>query len=81
MSETAIFGDGVTEVDDYTFIYSSAPDQSTKAAHGVVVCLGKKPVRAWKASDLFKEVVNQRIMVRIGCKPIPITVITVYAPD
>jgi exonuclease III len=72
----------VSVVNGYTFIYSGMPGQErTRVAHGAAVCLGPRASRAWKNSGSTLEAVSSRIVtVRIACRPIPITVIAVYAP-
>lgn len=82
LSETAIYNSGVTEIGDYTMIYSGvAGDDKTRSAHGVAVCLNKQATRVWKDSGSVWEAVNERIiMVRLGGKPINISLIAVYAP-
>ncbi|CAF2121924.1 unnamed protein product [Rotaria magnacalcarata] len=82
LSETSMYNSGITIVDDYTMIYSGvASDNKTRLAHGVAVRLNKQAIRVWKDSGAVWEAVNERIiMVRLGCKPINISLIAVYAP-
>lgn len=82
LSETGMYNSGITIVDDYTMIHSGvASDNKTRSAHGVAVCLDKQATRVWKDSGSVWEAINERIvMVRLGCKPINISLIAVYAP-
>jgi exonuclease III len=82
LSETTMYNSGVTEVDVYTMIYSGvASGNKTRSAHGVAVCLHKQATRVWKDSGSVWEAVNERIItVRLGGKPIHISLIAVYAP-
>ncbi|CAF3173654.1 unnamed protein product [Rotaria sp. Silwood2] len=51
-----------------------------KSAHGAAVCLGPEATTAWKNSGAQWEAVSSRIVtVRIECRPVPITIIAVYA--
>jgi len=65
----------------YTFIYSGTPEKErSRAVHGAAVCLGPKASRAWRNSGSSWEFLNSRIVtVRIKCRPMPITVVNVYA--
>ncbi|CAF4980960.1 unnamed protein product, partial [Rotaria magnacalcarata] len=82
LAETNIPNSGIYVVNEYTFIYSGAPEKErTRAAHGTAVCLGPKASRTWRNSDSIWRSVNSRIVaVRIKCQPIPIAVIAVYVP-
>ncbi|CAF1042994.1 unnamed protein product, partial [Didymodactylos carnosus] len=55
--------------------------EKTKRAHGVAVCLDQSAAKVWNASGSAWEAVSSRILtVRLGRKPINITVTAVYAP-
>ena len=80
--ETKIPESGVCIVNGCTFIYSGLPSQSLlNSACGAAVCLSPEATRAWKDSGTQWEAVSLRIVtVHIECRPIPITIIAVYAP-
>jgi exonuclease III len=82
LSETAMYDSGITKIDDYTMIFSGVTSENkTRSAHGVAVCLNKQATRVWKDSGSVWEAVTERIiMVRLGGKPIYISLIAVYAP-
>ncbi|CAF1679859.1 unnamed protein product, partial [Rotaria magnacalcarata] len=82
LAETNIPNSGIYVVNEYTFIYSGAPEKErTRAAHGAAACLGSKAPRSWRNSGSIWRSVNSTILaVRIKCQPIPITIIAVYAP-
>ncbi|CAM4847414.1 unnamed protein product, partial [Rotaria magnacalcarata] len=82
LAETNIPNSGIYVVNEYTFIYSGAPEKErTRAAHGAAGCLGSKAPRSWRNSGSIWRSVNSTILaVRIKCQPIPITIIAVYAP-
>ncbi|CAF3849768.1 unnamed protein product, partial [Rotaria sp. Silwood1] len=82
LAETKIPDSGVCVVNGYTFIYSGSPSQLlSKSAYGAAVCLGPEATNAWKNSGAQWEAVSSRIVtVRIECRPVPITIIAVYAP-
>ncbi|CAM4832626.1 unnamed protein product [Rotaria magnacalcarata] len=82
LAETKIQDSGVCVVNGYTFIYSGTPSQQlSKSAHGAAVCLGPEASAAWKNSGAQWEAVSSRIVTaRIECRPVPITIIAVYAP-
>ncbi|CAF1348390.1 unnamed protein product, partial [Didymodactylos carnosus] len=82
LCETGMYDSGVSELADHTIIHSGLPsDEKTKRAHGMAVCLDQSAAKVWKASGSAWEAVSSRILtVRLGCKPINITVIAVYAP-
>ncbi|CAF0997066.1 unnamed protein product [Didymodactylos carnosus] len=73
---------GISTIDDFTIIHSGASgDNKTRSAHGVAVCLNKQAAKVWTDSGSEWEAISDRIiMVRLGCKPINITVLAVYAP-
>ena len=55
--------------------------ERSRAAYGAAICLSPKASRAWKNSGSIWEAISSRIVtVRIRCRPIPITIIAVYAP-
>ncbi|CAF2235543.1 unnamed protein product [Rotaria magnacalcarata] len=82
LAETNIPNSGIYVVNEYTSIYSGAPEKErTRATHGAAVCLGPKASRASRNSGSIWRSVNSRIVaVCIKSQPIPITVIAVYAP-
>ena len=82
LAETNIPDSGIYIVNGYTLIYSGTLEKDrSRAAHGAAVCLGPKASYAWRNSGSIWKAVNSRIVtVRIKCRPIPITVIAVYAP-
>ncbi|CAF4314787.1 unnamed protein product, partial [Rotaria sp. Silwood2] len=82
LAETKIPDSGVCVVNGYTFIYSGSPSQLlSKSAYGAAVCLGPEATNAWKNSGAQWEAVSSRLVtVRIECRPVPITIIAVYAP-
>ncbi|CAF1915542.1 unnamed protein product [Rotaria magnacalcarata] len=62
-------------------VYSGASScNKTKSAHGVAIYLDKKATNVWKDSESVWETINERIMIRLKCKPIHITIIAVYSP-
>ncbi|CAF2946844.1 unnamed protein product [Rotaria sp. Silwood2] len=82
LAETKIPDSGVCVVNGYTFIYSGSPSELlSKSAYGAAVCLGPEATNAWKNSGAQWEAVSSRLVtVRIECRPVPITIIAVYAP-
>ncbi|CAF5099406.1 unnamed protein product, partial [Rotaria sp. Silwood1] len=53
----------------------------SKSAYGAAVCLGPEATNAWKDSGAQWEAVSSRsVTVRIECRPVPVTIIAVYAP-
>ena len=82
LAETNILDSGIYIANGYTLIYSGTLEKDrSRAAHGAAVCLGPKASYAWRNSGSIWKAVNSRIVtVRIKCRPIPITVVAVYAP-
>ncbi|CAF1110119.1 unnamed protein product [Didymodactylos carnosus] len=80
LSETATYNLGTSQIDDFTIIHSGTPSgNKTRSTYGVAVCLNKEATDIWKDSGSEWEAINDRIIiVRLGCKPINITVIAVY---
>ena len=81
LSETGIYDSGVKMIGNYTLIYCGLPSvNKTRTAHGVAVCLNTEASRVWKNSGAEWEAVNERIIkIRMNCKSINLTIITVYA--
>lgn len=82
LNETAMYDNATTVIGDYPFIYSGhSSTNKTHSARGVAVCLNKQPTTVWKNLGSIWEAINELIvMVLLACKPINVTVITVYAP-
>ncbi|CAM4800706.1 unnamed protein product [Rotaria magnacalcarata] len=82
LTETKIPDSGVCVVNGYTFIYSGTPSQQlSKSAHGAAVGLDPEASAAWKNSGAQCEAVSSRIVTaHIERRPVPITIVAVYAP-
>jgi len=82
ISETSMYDSGVETIGDYTVIYSGMPmENKTKQAHGVAIFLDRQATGAWKNLGSIWEAVSGRIvMVRLECKPVNVTLISIYSP-
>ncbi len=82
LSETGVYDSGITNVGDYTMIYSGASSvNKTKIAHGVAICLNKQATTAWKNLGAVWEPINERIlMVRLQCTPVNVSLLAIYSP-
>ncbi|CAF4737098.1 unnamed protein product, partial [Rotaria sp. Silwood2] len=77
-----MYDSGVDTIGDYTIIYSGMPsDSKTKEAHGVAIFLDQRATDACNNLGSIWEAVSGRIvMVRLECKPVNVTLISIYSP-
>ena len=77
-----MYDSGVTRIGKYTLLHSGAPSTTKiRSVHGVALCLGEQATKIWKDGGAIWEAVSERIITaQLHCHPIPITLVSIYAP-